>query len=523
MKRRGQTLVIFCLTLLLLVLMVTMTLSIGMKAKEKMEMQTVADAAAYSNAVATARTFNAISLMNRALMGHMVAMTGVESLISWAGYYRGSLQGARQAYYLAMVPYALLMACCIPAAGCLDKCACATKAVLDITKTIDDLDKKDQQLNNTWKNIDKPAGYEARGLQISSISQEQKALFSQLKTQLRSGKLAESLTKLANQGSYEELEALPSRTINPRELGGNGGCNGAACDNREAGNKLHFVYAAMGSRGHEFLTGRNAAFPIRSKLQSQLPQRDSITLLTDTGSGYFPKNSKTHSAQTIDATEAWADDHGNMLLTFGRGQSPCPTSSIGFASPTSEVRSTYDGESSDAHKWTGGQDDDAKHHTMGTCTNCPGMWPMHMDYNSHLVDNTSDNWGQPKNYAVIQRDYSKRGADKADPWNLAFRFRFTSSGAGTEFDNRGLKLISTGDDISKATALSAGIAYYRRSGEAARWQEPPNFLNPFWRATLVSLHVDTEGKDDVGTALNEADAAFAAQAYEALKKEYMAW
>jgi len=94
MRRRGQTLVVFALTLLLLVLMVTMTLSIGMKAKEKMELQTMADAAAYSNAVATARAFNGISLMNRALMGHMVAMTGVESLISWSSYYRAAIHGA---------------------------------------------------------------------------------------------------------------------------------------------------------------------------------------------------------------------------------------------------------------------------------------------------------------------------------------------------------------------------------------------------------------------------------------------
>ena len=57
---------LFCLTLLLLTLMVCMTLSIGMKAKEKMELKTAADAAAYSQAVATARTYNSISVLSRA-------------------------------------------------------------------------------------------------------------------------------------------------------------------------------------------------------------------------------------------------------------------------------------------------------------------------------------------------------------------------------------------------------------------------------------------------------------------------
>lgn len=528
MKRRGQTLVIFALTLLLLTLMVTMTLSIGMKAKEKMEMQTVADAAAYSGAVATARTFNSISIMNRALMGHMVAMTGVESLISWSSYYRGSIQGARNAYNIAMIPYVLLLPCCVPTSGCFDKCACAIKAIGDIQQTRSDLDDEDKKLDSDWKSLDQKAGLEARKLQIGTVSKEQKKIFGELKSN-KLQQLADEIAKAASKGYQQEEELVANnapKKVNDRELGGScegGNGVGASCENREADKKLHFVYAAMGSRGHKFLTGRDEAEPIKSKLKKLLPQKDTLDLLTNEGSGYFPKNSKTHSGSPIDATELWADDDGFLMLTFKRGQSPCPTSSPGFASPTAEVRSNHDGDGSDHHKWTNGQDDDAKHHTMGHCTNCPGMWPMHMDYNSALVSKADDNWGQPKLYSLILRDYSRRTGAKADPWNLAFRFRFTSSGEGSEFDNRGIKLVSTGEDISQATALSAGIAYYRRTGEAERWKEPPNFLNPFWRATLVSAQVDKQGEQDIGETLKPV-APFAAEVYEALKsKEYMAW
>ncbi|MFZ5471156.1 MAG: hypothetical protein ACOZIN_17175, partial [Myxococcota bacterium] len=79
------------LTMLLLVLMVTMTLAFATRVKEKMELQTVADAAAYSNAVETARTYNSLATLNRVQIGHMVAMAGTQSLISWSGYYKSFL------------------------------------------------------------------------------------------------------------------------------------------------------------------------------------------------------------------------------------------------------------------------------------------------------------------------------------------------------------------------------------------------------------------------------------------------
>jgi hypothetical protein len=535
MRNRGQTMVLFALTMLLLVLMVTMTLSIGMKVREKIELQTVADAAAYSNAVATARSFNAISLMNRALMGHMVAMTGVESLISWSSYYRATLHGARQAYDQPYAVYSGIAAASCPCAptnaACARLCQCSTRAMSDISQAQNKLQQEDQKLESTWQGLDRAAGLEARGLQISSISDEQKALYDQLESDLENATLAGSIAKESNKGAAfgEELEALSNgalKDVIAQEIAGGESCggNGAACTRRNAGKKLHFIYAAMGSRGFSFVTGRGEADFIRMKLQSLLPSGDLITSLTNEGSSYFPaEGSKTHSAQTIDGTELWGDDHGNLGLLFGRGQAPCPPMLPGTSSPEAHVRSNHQGDTSDEHRWTGGQDNDSQPHTMGTCTQCPGIWPPHMDYNYKLVTDSGNNWGQPKSYAVIQRDYSKRPDGKGDPWNLFFRFRTSSSGSGTVFDNRGIKLSPDvgGTDISKATALSAGITYYKRAGD--HWQEPPNFLNPFWRATLVSAQVDLQGEQDMEKVLNES-ASFSAEVYKALKdKGYSAW
>jgi len=527
MNRRGQALVLFALTMLLMVLMVTMTLSIGMKTREKIELQTVADASAYSNAVITARTFNGISLMNRALVGNMVAMAGVESLISWSSYYRASLHGVSKAYDKPLKDYTDIEKEDCPTGG--SRCACAQQAILDIKAAKDKFVQEDQKIQQKWDALDRKAGLEARKLQIGSVHEEQNALYGQLESTLLEAKLADRIVREANKGGRfgQELVALSTeafKTVVSQEIAGGERCagNGAACTTR--GNKQHIVYATMGSRGYGFVTGRKgAATLIEDKLKGLMPPQDTLDSVTNDGSGYFPpEGAETHS-KTVDATELWADDHGDIELTFKRGVAPCPLMVSGDSNPKAHVRSTHLDDRSDQHQWTGGQDseDPAEHHTMGYCKPewCPGMWPFHMDYNDGLVADSGNNFGQPKVYAVIQRDYN-RPEMHPDPWNLMFRFRFTPENDGVTFDNRGIQL-TNGEDISKATALSAGIAYYKRAGPY--WREPPNFLNPFWRATLVSAQTDAQGKQDIENVLREA-APFSADVYKALEaKGYSAW
>jgi len=68
---------------------------------------------------------------------------------------------------------------------------------------------------------------------------------------------------------------------------------------------------------------------------------------------------------------------------------------------------------------------------------------------------------------------------------------------------------------SKQTGLSAGIAYYHRKGH---WKEPPNLLNPYWRATIVPLTVDAQGRGgDVADTLNDVGAGWAASAWNGLR------
>jgi hypothetical protein len=70
-----------------------------------------------------------------------------------------------------------------------------------------------------------------------------------------------------------------------------------------------------------------------------------------------------------------------------------------------------------------------------------------------------------------------------------------------------------GMDISRQTSVSTGVTYYHRRDH---WREPPNLLNPYWRATLATDDVDGE---DMTDALNDSSVGWAADAYNALKAQ----
>jgi hypothetical protein len=346
---------------------------------------------------------------------------------------------------------------------------------------------------------------------------------------LRSFKTYDPIAPAIAQEVGDDVSALEaSVAVNGRELGGNCPNMGAACERRDAGKLDHFISAAIGSRGHSFVTKREGgASLIRKKLIQAMPSNELVSV-TDEGSGYFA-SSMAHTAK-VSGREAWADDHGQVTVVFRRARSPCPTFPPAMEKAEAHVKSTHLYDSSDEHQWTSrrigdwdwDKDPSARRlkHTMGRCTACPGMWPPHMDYNSKEVANAGDLYRQPKNYAVLQRDYRMR---PADPWNLFFRFRFSSASAGTSFDNRGLQL-SDGTDISRAVALSTGIAYYHRVGEPGRWREPPNFLNPFWRATLVGADVDqTREVPDIVLTLGATDTEAGRVAAALAQQGYQAW
>ncbi len=527
--RRGQTMVMFALTMLLMALLVTLTLSLGSKVKEKMEVQAAADAAAYSQAAQTARVYNELALMSRAQIGHLVSQAAVQSLINWSSYYRAQVAATVYSYAIAAIPYIVRLPCCAgPQTGCFQYCACSVAGVVNILDSMNRLVQYDNSmLASRWDALERPAAQ--RSLRLARAAQQMFLLGHAVEY----GRL---LIELGNQNAADQIvedAAGSSPWASEWKVNGNG------TTLREASPYLgaiswpgivnaHHVYATMGSRGHSFVANRGLIpmvddMIIMNGIRRYMSRQDQLVIQGD-GSTYY-SYALTHGTYTM-ATDQFsiADDHGINMVTFRRGQPPCQRQSFGAIGAASILQSTDAQNSMDWHNWfpsLGRMDMEPAQtrHNLMTCfgignINCPSVWPSFIDYNPLRVVDEGDVWGQPKNFAVIQRDYSVRAAGQQDPWNYLFRFRFSGE-SDTGYDNRGIVLgpAGSGWNISRQTAVSTGIAYYHRRDH---WREPPNLLNPYWRATLVPATIDDSGRGDLINELNGAGADWAAETYQAL-------
>ncbi|HZI09366.1 MAG TPA: pilus assembly protein [Myxococcus sp.] len=465
---RGQALVLFSLTLLLLAVMVLMTLGFGMRAKERVEIQMAADAAAYSQAVATARTFNAIAVMNRAQIAHMVAMAGTQALIS----------NSSQEYAAHNVI-----------------CPGVIQPVL-------------------WHQADKAAASQVKSLQgqAGDLYRAGLNIYASLLTEhvARQG-----LTRRVARGVNPELDAPEAGAAKsfselngggavPRHAdlmdimraGGGAVCDGAVCPAGGSGRAP--LNATMGSLGWTWVHNReggSAGFGTGSQAQGSGPFHYGAASSMD------PSN-----YNTVSGRNSWGHDHARTVIP-----SRCPTLPSPLPIATDAfVKSDEEQVHEDQHVYGAraapgmapeNNEPVYELHTLGACVACPGIWPYSIGYNVGVLNEGPRNdYGQPKLYSVLSRDYaSPARRNRPDPWNLFFRFRFSrESESTTVFDNgspQGRMREAGRDILQHQVALSAGIAYYHRPRPAVAgggWREPPNFLNPFWRATLVSA----EGTDD---------------------------
>lgn len=489
---RGQALLLFSITLLLLALMVLITLSISSKVKERIELQHVADAAAYSEAVVTARAFNAVSLMNRTQVSHMVALAAVQSLISWSGYSKATMQGAKDAIET------MHAACPGP----------------DTTAALDAINAEQGRLNAGWEALDLAAGEQQLRLQgiAGSYEDYEEAIFYGWARTLIEGRggnqsLAQTIAEQARQGS-------PWRA-HPRELFVDKAVmSGAAYPsiteiNNALGNGVnHSVHITMGSRLDPFVSHRaNGTEALNAMLGRLIGGQGFGGDVTNQGSGYYASEAwatnMIHSVkERVGGTWGWGDDHGAVTITRSL---TCPgqTQTIPL---TAWLYSSDSPNRADMHDWSPRWDSDLDpapdRHTYGGCNPCPGMFPGHLDYNEAGVSDRDNLFAQPKNIVVVQRDLSVRD-QSPDPWQLTLRYRFNPASAGTQVDLR--KTTAPASQRMQA-ALSTGIVYYHRgSGDESfnweHWKEPPNFYNPFWRATLVGTDVDERGANRGNAAI----------------------
>lgn len=519
--------VLFAFTLMLLTLMVMMTLGFGMKAKEKLELQLITDAAAYSNAVVTARALNGVAILNRAEVAVMVTLAATQSNISYAGMYMGSLNTIMN--WLPIVTP--VIAALIPT----NPACVATEAKLIALAA--SVPAKYNQVNSTYfvNGLDEAAGAQARAIQgaATGVHTHQESIYNDMvgPNYIDNQALTRRIVNEAKQGhkwpDEYQVDAAASAVSNrermtkggpPTAGAGAGDGNFFALSPRNSSRELG-VDAAMGSRGAGFVRDRGHGIYVSGKISTDL----NIALpegfvLTNGGSGHWKDQGSGVPGSAADnhpppgpaPYASAADDHGNLSGMIG--SFACPAIMPGLP-VESFVYSSDSTQNNDKHQWNGGashSSDATTRHTMGGCTACPGVWTMFIDLNPAIVnsDTRKHLYGQPKNMAIVRRDTTARCGDAiyggdcagADPWNFFFNFKFNRDGTGQNFDNRGMAL-TNGDNISNQIALGTGVTYYHRpaTGGDIHWKEPPNFFNPFWRGTLVSVMVDDQGDPSTGS------------------------
>ncbi|GHG86146.1 pilus assembly protein TadG-related protein [Comamonas sp. JC664] len=533
---RGQTMVLFALGMLLLVLMVTLTLSFSMKVRERIEAQTVADAAAFSNAVATARTFNNIAVINRVQIAHAVAQAGAASLVSWASLYRAQLNAAKDGYNSWEWVYELNVwtgcPCAWKSSSCARRCRCGNKGLSDLGKLQNKLSREDRRVDQIFQRYEPRFALQMRGHQLAQnalyLAQQQN--FQDLRSALDNQRFANQIVRNVQPGANDSdsgWQVPPIGGVNRDELTGGMACTGggAVCD--IPATVQHAVQAAMGSRGFSFVSGRFDLHYMAHmiKLWELIDAPDMVLVeVATSGTTHFGKPGKDMPMLPPYAPAITAEDEGSILYLYDHagngGGSPCPTMVGGTESTEASLVSSGGFMPTPEHRWTGGSDPNPyMRHMLAPClnpvTSCPGIWPLFLDYNlAQLLDGGDNNFGQPKNFAVVQRNLRSR---QLDPWDYSFRYRFSQSNTGSVYDNRSFQMADgTPNDVQ--TAMSTGIAYYHRGRSLGfnHWAEPPNLLNPYWRATLVAADTDETGLDDAEATLG-ISAPAAARTLRALR------
>ncbi len=505
---RGQTLVLFALTMLLLALLAFITLGLGVRIKERMELQTAADAAAYSNAVAIARTFNSLAIVNRTEWSLLVAQSAAQSYISWATAYRGAVEGLGDA---------------LIAGG--PGCAAVRVALNDErARVVQEFEAGEIAAFRELR--------ELADVQERLLEEDAREDYLRLEEMLDDEEITQKIIRGANDDFAWQARSLPVKYGHDKTLSRD--CwTGVACDLKKRSFMLnrpgfrgrenwmdnqpnwlivrHQHEIVMGTRGDPFTTDRIGGQAIANRLRAALGPGVGVQWRADTGSSYRQTSgggrlgAPSHSSDFMIDDEdnarypvmhpggAMSDDHGWLSVR----SLTCRVSDLEIEAV---VRNGARVENN-AHVWGAG----------GVYRECPlahdrshalpnlgygHSWPLIIDFNDsqptpegdlqHSYDPYVPGWGrfinqQPTFWVALERE-----PRRDDPWDLRFTFGGQRHEVGPTRRSRLApynELFTYPDRVQRPVALSRGLAYYHRGDD---WREPANFVNPFWQATLIS-------------------------------------
>lgn len=554
------------LTMLLLVLMVCMTLGIASRAREKAELQTMADAAAYSNAIATARTYNAASLLNRVMVSHYAAITTVQAHVAWVTSIQAVFGQAAGMAREFEIPY--------PPGLNGPRCQ-------NWRPTPQQREPWWYQCPEYWRDESVTS---CRSANIRPVSYElwHAALSNYRANPAYSGDSVNGACSGAGGSSAATDCSDPRPWLNPK---GMPELDEMVADQVKDIHEAIFDLANTQSRTYRALQdvtvrnkitkeivekarGRSGWGPFRSEAE-QVAARE-LDLATDVNQPHQPPYADTMGQAVMGARVAGlAIEHDTDVLTermralknqadrnLGRmpggwdfrverepdvrglvapsvamadeveGRNLDPTMRVLYGDlqiriglswtptcgPGAGVRKTISRPIRVVIGTAKGQAwhyiHDGGGHTGPSGNVYAGGWNACHVGHAHYGENdetihylrhevlprealgfvfptrytgggAGGIFGVPKMPVVL----SKRTGGQPDPWELDFRFRFSRNSSATRLDLED----GSANELPELAAYSAGVAYYHRRFHIG---EPPNMLNPFWRATLVPAEID---------------------------------
>jgi len=443
----------------LMTVLVLMTLSLGQRTRDRIEAQIAADAAAYSEAVVTARTLNQLALINRTRTSMLVTVLGMQSLISWSGHHRSHLAATAEALKEAESPY---IPCCGNIFCPQNACSCAELSLLNAAES--KVATEQARIASEWDALDEAAAnytallYGASVLLYGNARDALETLEDQLDNQL----LAKAIVKSASpdldapdKGDRKALdETKPSEECD--------GAPGLYCEKHEIAKAERHVM--LGTRGWHFVTARIEKDDlIRKKLETLVkPFNGSASIDPPDkvgGAGVGDEKEKSQKKDGFPHVYFIGEDHGGTLSLDW--PSSCIPSGGDAEVKASWVRSNHLDLGDDEHKYAGSKEPKDRHDIFAKASG-RDSWPWMHEYNHHELDSPKNEFGQPKLYAIVERTFTH-----ANPWDLA--------------------VVPKSD--GRQVVLSSAMAYYHRPGT---WKEPPTLWNPFWRATLTAPDDDLD-------------------------------
>ncbi len=477
LKRRGQVMVLACVTMLVIALTIMMSYNVNLAIHERMRLQQHADSMAFSLAVLEARALNTAAHGNRAIGSALVAGISVQGFVAIAANLIPQMQHSVQHHRVYKDGEELLCNLC--------KRKCVHCQHVQLAKAsiacFEGLVGRVTAGHSATKGAAQGAMADLHR-QITDIHKDMNAYITWTKNQMKEGNLLKELKDDNGPHIEGELNLLASVSQAAWACGVEGSTIDGECNaiNGGSGN-----YWGAGQRDQLEM---NTAMAARPDLDDKKHKNAANMAHEDFTNGPIPDKGKIENPPkpygciklpgkweyTVPIAGGTVESNGTQKATFDIPSSPVYTEWGCKAIP----------------KWWGR--DDAKGHSDMP----PGTAGTDYFINFRVSSDQTISYGEPNAYAGAKQQLRRNGrngaggADKNYPWQLTAQGRTTVNIP----DDKPWSLVLP--PIGQGFAVAKAKAYFH---QMEHWEQPPNSFDPFWHAKLHYF-----GRQELQTALNRA-------------------